>query len=143
MTKRELLGVWFQRVWAEEDRSAIYQYYVPEGRAHGLGEVHESGPDAFAQFHTALLAHITHVRIEMFECVEQGDWVSYMGWMTAECRQTGKPVEMTGGAMCLIKDDKIVVAHNAWDFMGLFSQLGLLPENAFGDLLMGEKRSPA
>lgn len=63
--------------------------------------------------------------------IEQGDWFSYIGTFHARCRKTGREVTMNGGAMCQVKDGKMLVAYNTWDFLNLFVGLGLAPEDAF------------
>lgn len=138
MTKREVMDTWARRVWAEEDVSAIYELYVPEGRALWLGEEHEDGPKAFEAFHQALLRLISNVRMEFVESAEEGDWLGFSAVLHGVDRATGKPVQMTGCCMCKIVGDAIVDAHNAWDFLGLFCQLGFLPEDTFMKALTGQ-----
>lgn len=134
----ECIETWFQRVWVEEDASAIDELFVVDGLAHGLGDQPLEGPEGFKLFHTALLELVSDVQIEFVHSFEQGDWISYLGVFRAISKETGEPVAMNGGATCRIVDGKIVEAYNNWDFISLFIGLGLAPTDTFARAMSGQ-----
>lgn len=132
------LTTWFDRVWTQQDTSAIDEMFVSEGKAHGLGGQPLIGPNEFRLFHSAMLELVDEVHLEVLNVVEDEEWFSYFGVFHATCRRTGKPVSMQGGAMCRMKDGKMTEAYNAWDFLHLFGDLGLAPEDAFERAMAGQ-----
>ncbi len=138
-TFREVMETWFRRVWTEEDSTAIEELFVPDGEARGLGANVLIGPEGFKQFHSALRGLLCNFVITIDKSVESGDWISAVCTLRAKSRQSGGPVEMTGSVMVRIEDGKLTEAYNHWDFLSLFSQLGLLPKETFGKALGGEK----
>ncbi|HSE36697.1 MAG TPA: hypothetical protein VLG74_05285, partial [Blastocatellia bacterium] len=70
---------------------------------------------------------------------EVDDWISAICTLRAKSRESGTPIEITGQVMIRIADGKLTEAYNHWDFLGIFSQLGLLPTQTFEKALGGEK----
>lgn len=138
-TNLEVMETWFRRVWAEEDASAIDEMFVPDGIARGLGANHLIGPEGFKQFHSALCALLSDIKITIDKSIESGDWISVICSVAAKNAKTGAPISATGSAMIRIADGKIVEAYNHWDFMGIYEQAGLLPANTFATALGGQK----
>ncbi len=136
---KKTIETWFQRVWAEEDKNAIHELFIPEGKAKGMG-ADTFGPEEFSQFHTALLALLSDVKIEIDEWFENGDNIALRCTMTAKSRKTPETsIEMKGACFTKMGDGHLIDAENFFDFMGLFEQLGLMPENSFGKALSGMK----
>lgn len=138
MDKREVLETWYRRVWLEEDLSAIDEMLADKAPIHGLDKSPHLGPADFKAFTEAMLNHIKETSITIDEYMEVGDQVSVLMNVSAKCRKTDKPVQMFGLAMCRIIDGKIVHAYNYADFIGLFEQLGVLPQDAMHKCLCGE-----
>lgn len=138
-TLREVMETWFHRVWTEEDSSAIEELFIPDGKARGLGANALIGPQGFKQFHSALRGLLSDFVITMDQCVESGDWISAVCTLRAKSRRSGKPIEFTGSVMIRIANGRLMEAYNHWDFLGMFCQLGLLPEGTFEKALGGEK----
>ena len=138
-TSREVMETWFRRVWTEEDSTAIEELFVPDGQCRGLGANVLIGPQGFKQFHSALLGRLSNCAITIDKSIESEDWISAVCTLRAKSRQSGAPIEMSGSVMVRIADGKLTEAYNHWDFLGLFSQLGLLPKDAFERALGGQK----
>lgn len=139
MKPTEVIEIWLDRVWIQEDASAIDDMLVPETIAHGLDTKPRVGPEQFKQFHQSLLCLIGDIKISIDHQMTDGEWVSSLFTLTAAKRGTEDMVETTGQLRSKIVDGKIVDAHNQIDFMSLFEQLGLMPENTLGHCLAGEK----
>ena len=138
-TAREVMETWFHRVWTEEDSAAIEELFVPDGEARGLGANVLIGPDGFKQFHSALRRLLSDFVITIDKSIESGDWISAVCTLRAKARSSGAPVTITGSVMVRIVDGKLMEAYNHWDFLGLFSQLELLPRETFERALSGKK----
>jgi hypothetical protein len=138
-THREVMETWFRRVWTEQDRSAIDELFIPEGEARGLGANVLIGPEGFKQFHSALSTLVSDFVITIDKSIESGEWISAVCTLRGKDRRSGAPVVMTGSVMIRIADGKLTEAYNHWDFLGLFSQLGLLPVECFERALSGQK----
>ena len=136
---REVMETWFRRVWTEEDPSAIEELFVPDGEARGLGANALIGPQGFKQFHSALRGLLRDFVITIDKSIEVEDWIAAVCTLRAKSRKSGAPVQITGAVTIRIVEGKLTEAYNHWDFLGMFSQLGLLPTETFEKALGGEK----
>lgn len=135
---REILENWFRRVWNEQDSSAIEEMFPSPSTASGLGEQDLQGPKDFQRFQSALCSLVLDLEITIDRLVEDGTWFA------AECTLSGmsknrEPVSIQGSTFCKIENGKILESSNHWDFMDLWVQNGLLPENCFPQGLSGQK----
>jgi hypothetical protein len=138
-TKRETAETWFRRVWKDRDPNAIDELFVVDGEARGLGDNTLIGPKDFKVFHSTLCALVSNIVITIDKSIEEGDWISVICTLKAKNPKTGAPVGMTGSVLVKIVDGKLIEAYNHWDFLGLFTELGLIPPNTFKRGLSGEK----
>lgn len=136
---RQVCEAWFERVWAQEDASAIDEMFEPFGVAKGLNDDGLVGPPDFKKFHRAVCALLADIRISIDHSIEAGEWVSMICTLRAKQQGSDNPVTMKGGVHVRIEDGKIVEAHNHWDFIDLFADLGLMPRNTLKRALSGEK----
>ncbi len=135
--KKQVLEVWLQRVWVEQDVNAIEEMFVATGRARGLGAQTLFGPEDFKIFHHSLSSLLINFKFSIDHFIEQGDWISALVTMDADSSKDNQSINITGNIFGIIKDGQIQEAYNHFDFMGLFSQLGLLPSNCFEQGLSG------
>lgn len=138
-TPLEVVETWFQKVWMQEDTAAIEALFIPDGKARGLGANVLIGPEDFKRFHSAVRGLLTEFDVTVDKSVEQGEWISALCTVRAKSRRSGKPIAITGNVMVRIIDGKLTEAYDHWDFLGLFSQLELLPAETFERALSGEK----
>jgi hypothetical protein len=137
-TNRDVMQTWFDRVWTQQDTAAIDELFVPDGQARGLGANVLIGPEGFKQFHSALSKLLSDFVITIDKSIESGEWLSVVCSLQARDRKSNAPVTITGSVMIRIVDGKLTEAYNHWDFMGLFTQLELLPGGTFEKALSGE-----
>lgn len=123
----------------EEDASAIAELYVPDGPVRGLGKRPMLQPRDFEAFQKALLGLVKDVHVAIDRSLEDGEWLSLLCTLSAKCRKTGKPVDITGTCFVRIVDGTAREAYNHWDFIDLYEQLGLLPTDTFSRALGGER----
>lgn len=122
------LEAWGRRVWVERDETAIDEMMVADTAAHGLGGQILVGPEGFKAFHRALCALLRDTDLAVDHHVEAD------GWLAALCTfagttAAGERVTISGAIHARIADGKILEAYNHFDFLGLFVQMGLLPED--------------
>lgn len=133
----DTLRTWARRVWVERDEAAIDAMLVPGTAAHGLGSQTLVGPAEFKQFHAALCGLLRDTELVVDHHIEAD------GWLAALCTfkgtaPDGRAVAITGTIYGRIADGKILEAYNHFDFLGLFTQLGLLPPDVLVRCLAGK-----
>ena len=133
MTPREVAAAWFESVWNKKDPAAIDRYLAPDAKMHGLGDVPMKRDD-FRQLHRTFCGAFPDIRIEVVRTVSEGDMVVALCHVTGThggaalgCAPTQKCIEMWGMGMARVAGDHIVEGWNAWDFMSLYQQVGMLP----------------
>lgn len=137
LTRKQVLENWMSRVWVDQDVTAIDELFVPAGLARGLGQQSLIGPEQFKAFHSTFSQLLRGFQIKIDHFIEQGEWVSALLTLSAYVRSTDKPVSITGNIYGVINHGKIEKAFNHWDFLGLFTQMGLLPKDCFEQGLSG------
>lgn len=138
LSKPEFLAHWFQRVWTEEDASAIGQLMQPEAVVHGLGNVPSVGPGDFRAFQQGLLALIKDVKFTILETIENGTRLAGVWQLSATVRATGKAVASTGTVFADIREGRLAGGYNHFDIVGLYQDIGLLPPDTLPRLLAGQ-----
>ncbi|MGJ8642390.1 MAG: ester cyclase [Luteolibacter sp.] len=138
-THIEFMNDWFREVWTEEKTEAISERFAGGGKAKGLGNRPVVGPKEFEQFQVALLKLITEVYIKIDDYICDGSKCSFVCTLTAKCRATAKPISITGSCFLEIEDGKIQYCENHFEFLDLYAQLGLIPEDTFAKALSGQK----
>ena len=133
----EILETWFRRVWKERDQAAIDEMFPSLSEAAGLGKQVLIGPEDFKQFHISLCNLISDIEITIDKSMENGAWISALCTLQGNS-MSGETVSITGNVTGRIENGKIMEAYNHWDFMGLWGQLGLLPNDSFERGLAGE-----
>ena len=135
--KLALMETWMQRVWSDQEVAAIDELFVDTGRARGLAKQTLVGPKDFKVFHHAMINLLEDFKISIDHHIEQGDWISALITIEARSKTNQQPVSFTGHVHVEISQGQIQQAYNHIDFLGLFCQLGLLPNDCFEQGLSG------
>lgn len=131
-----LMHRWFEEVWNQGREEAIDELFAEDGIGYGLptesGEPIR-GPKDFKPFHRQFREAFPNIRVGVEDIIADGDKI------VARCRVTGslegeslrvtpdsQPVDFTGVVIARIENGKIAEAWNEFDFMKLYSQLGVL-----------------
>ena len=139
MTNLEVIETWMHKVWQEQDRNTIFEMFIPDGSASGMGES-VMGPEQFAAFHEMLLQLIEDIEIHVVKHFEQEEWSSSLCHMKFRAKNDPETLhEITGTAIVKIREGKIIEAYNHFDFLSLFESIGLLPKDTFMQCLSGKK----
>lgn len=139
--KVALLEEWFQRVWVDADLDAIGDFFSGEAEAKGLLPEMRIGPDDYRDFVPLVLALVEDIRIDLVNNTENDDWLQSLYKVTARSTSSSAPVVVLGQLSVKIADGKFIEAYNCFDFMGLFEQLGQLPEQSLAICLTGGRLS--
>jgi steroid delta-isomerase-like uncharacterized protein len=134
-TPEAVIRAWFEEVWNRGDESAIDRLFHPDGVFSGLPTSDAEpirGPVAFKPFHQAFRSAFPDLSIEVVRTVTEGDW------SVAYCRVSGthrgeglgmpatnNGIDFRGFAMGRVKDGQLVEGWNAFDFLGMYQQLGV------------------
>ncbi|MGB3147936.1 MAG: nuclear transport factor 2 family protein [Paracoccaceae bacterium] len=137
--KIEFLKDWFQKVWVEGDMAAIDDYFAPRAGADGLMPDGEVGVEDFRALVPALSALVRDLNFTIDQHLEGPDWLWAQFTTHAMAAHEAREIAAKGQIMMRFDGDKISEAYNVFDFLTLFSQAGLLPEEAFLLLLSGDR----
>jgi steroid delta-isomerase-like uncharacterized protein len=137
MSPREASHHWFEELWNKGSESLIDRMLAPDALMHGLPTPDGKplkGRDGYRTMYRQMRAAFPDMRIEVVRSVEEGDMVAVHCRCTGThggdglgVAATGRPVEMWGMGMARIENGVITEAWNAFDFMTLYQQVGLLP----------------
>ena len=137
--KREVLELWFRRVWEQEQAGAIDELFVPDPNIVQLGVSMPLELESFKELHRQICKQLRNIDIKIDMSIEQGDWISVLCSCYARDAVTGEDVTVSGNVLCMVKDGKIRGGYQNWDFMGMWDQIGLLPGDSFQKCLHGQK----
>lgn len=135
--KVELLEQWFQRVWIEADLGAIEAFFSEDAEANGLLPEMRLGPQDYRDFVPLVLALVEDLKVELVNNTENDEWLQSLYKVTARSTASSAPVVVLGQLTVRVIDGKFTEAYNCFDFMGLFEQLGQLPEQSLAICLTG------
>jgi len=131
-----LFHEWFEEVWNQRNADVIDRLLGDDAIVHGI--VNENGtpmrgPQDFKQFHLRFLAAFSDIAVEVVETVSEGDKIAARCIVRARhdggglgFAATGKTTEFTGMCIGVVRGGKIVEAWNNFDFLAMYSQLGVL-----------------
>ena len=133
MSPKEVAAAWFESVWNKQDASAIDRMLAPDAKMHGLAGA-PMLPAEFKALHHGFCSAFPDIRIEIVRTVSEGDMVVALCHVTGThggaglgAAPTQKRIDMWGVGMARVAGDRIVEGWNAWDFMSLYQQVGMLP----------------
>lgn len=129
-----IMRAWFEEIWTHDKRDEIRSVMAPGIVAHN---VHDAGgdvvgPEGFEAFFDGIRTAFPDLRFTVEDVFACGAKVVGRWRMTGThhgpfqgIAPTGKPVNITGMAIALIKDGQVHEAWDEWDRLGLMVQLGL------------------
>lgn len=139
MTKQEMLEAFIQRVWIEGDAEAAVGLFDAQGAVKGVVSDMTVGATDFTTVVEAFLGLVEEPRFRIERAVEQGDWLSALVTVEARAPSDQRPIVVTGQIMLRYADGQVAEAYNHFDYVALFQQLGMLPDDALMMLLSGAK----
>jgi hypothetical protein len=139
MSKAELLERWYTRVYIDGDIDAVDDLFTETVQARGLLDDMQVGREDIHVFAMALVNLVDAPKLRLVKTVESGDWVAALIEAEGKRVRDGAPLRVMGQLMARFEGDRVSEAYNSFDFMALFQQLGLLPEDALVLGMTGQK----
>lgn len=130
---------WHDEIWNARNVDAVDQMMAPDGILHdtAVSGAPRIGPAEFKAQARALLSAFPDLHFVVEQIVDGGDHVATRVTITGTHTGSGLGVDPTGrrfriGGMSIgrVRDGRIVEGWNNVDFLGLFSQLGLIARPA-------------
>ena len=141
MTKtyaRRFIEEWFDGLYHQRRSEIIEERFHKNGIAYGIGGKQLKGPNGFRSFYEPFIAAYPKIRIDIEDLVVTGKRVAVRCKANIE-NTSGQNGMLEGMAFVTIDNGQMTEAWNSWDFMTLFTQMGLLPEDAFVKGVQGQK----
>lgn len=126
-----------ENVWNQRDNQFIRDHLGCDCQIEGLPESCQT-PEGFAAFRDGLVAGIPDLRVEVIECIQEGEKVAGVLRVVGTHGATGKPVDFQVGCTAVVRDDRIVEARNVVDFLTMLQQAELLPVDVVERSFLGE-----
>lgn len=139
MQKADIMRSWYARIWNQGDLDAVDEMFCPDTKAAGLLPDMRLGPDEFKELVTMIMELVEEIDARVIKTVEQDDWMSALVHVDARCSATGKPITVSGQVIVRFDGDVMVETYNAFDFLGFFEQMGLLPDQVLPICLSGQR----
>jgi steroid delta-isomerase-like uncharacterized protein len=132
-----ILHRWMEEVWNKGRVDAIDEMLAGDVVIHGLGGEAIRGPEGYKPFFESMHNTFSKISVVVEDAVEQGDTIAarctVRGTHTGDgmgVAPTGRRVEFSGMTMVKVKDGKMVVGWNNFDFVGMMQQIGGDPTGA-------------
>lgn len=118
--------VWFDQLYARRNLRAVEELAADDLESHGLPVVMR-GKEQFVQgFYQPVLRAFGELRVELEQPLVQGERVAFRGTARGVHHATGREVSFSGLAFARVREGLMRAGWNAWDFLGLLRQTGLL-----------------
>lgn len=139
MKKRpiEIQASFFEKVWAEKNIDAVFDHF--DGLAGGLGAAEALDPVGYIEFYNAINSVISEAKWEIVGWHQGSERLHLDLLLRARARRKDKAIFWRGSGWARYHQGKIVEATNYLDFMDLFQQLEMMPEEAVEVGLAGEE----
>ncbi|SFI74155.1 nuclear transport factor 2 family protein [Celeribacter neptunius] len=138
MTGLELLEAWYEKVWVQADIEAVAEFFDVEALASGIMTDFAAHLEDMQALVPAVLQAVREVSVSFEDSMEQDDRVWARVTLHAKKAHDMTPIHIPGQVMIRIKNGKIVEAHNNFDFISYFEQMGNLPQDSIALMLAGE-----
>jgi predicted ester cyclase len=126
---KELMHAWFREVWNNNRPEVIDQMIAPGMKLHGLGS-QPMDAAAFKAFHRQFQAAFSDIRIDLPECLAEGDRSACVFIFRARhsgdalgIAATGREVSVMGIAVARWREGRLIEAYNQFDHAGMMQQI--------------------
>jgi SnoaL-like polyketide cyclase. len=138
MTGMNLLEAWYDKVWVQGDLNAVAEFFDTEALASGLMSDFAAQLEDLQTLVPAVRHALRNITVSVEDSMEVGDKVWARMTLHAQKAEDMTPIHISGQVMVRIKDGKIIEAHNNYDFVSYFEQMGNLPKDSVALMLAGE-----
>ncbi|MGE0487606.1 MAG: PAS domain-containing protein [Vulcanimicrobiota bacterium] len=124
----QLQAAFFEEVYEKRNVDAVFRYF--EGTADGLGVAEPLDPVAYLDFYNALTSVVKDIRFDILDFQQQDGRLFVDFVMKARSRLKDGAVFWRCAGWAHYREGKMSQARNFLDFVDLFRQVGLVPEQA-------------
>lgn len=138
MTNAERLHDLLNSVWLDQDFAAAERAFAPR---HGASRRRVDGgqsPEDFTSLVRSVLDLVAMPELTILQTVAAQDWVSVLFRLRGDSQVNVAVVTTGGQIMARFEDGRIADLFLAFDLLGLFEQLALIPEGTASRCLSGE-----
>lgn len=119
---KELATQWFQRVWQQGSREAIFELMSPDACGYAEGGIEIRGPEEFARMHDNFFSAFPDLTLEILHSVGD-DREASVHWKVCGTQRgafgpvpaTQEPVCFTGMTYLVTENGKIIQGWDCWD----------------------------
>lgn len=136
VSNKVLIFRWFEEVWNKKNEPIIDELLDPQALIYGLTDDPTRairGPAEFRPFWKMFITAFPDLQIAVESTIAEDDKVvarcAVRGTHTGDglgFPATGKKVGMNGIVIATIRNGKLIEGWNSFDFMTLYSQLGII-----------------
>lgn len=136
VSNKVLIYRWFEEVWNKKNEAVIDELLDPQAVLYGLSEDPTRairGPKEFRPFWKAFVTAFPDLHISVESTIAEEDKVvarcAVRGTHTGDglgFAATGKRVHINGIVIARVSDGRICEGWNSFDFLMLYSQLGVM-----------------
>ena len=126
-----------ESVWSNENPEAAMAFFHPDARISGVAGIDDMRPEDMVTLVQTIFMLVEPPQYRVLHIIADGDRIAYVVACEARSRRTGLPVTFSGQISLVLRDGLIVEAHNHFDMIGFFTQLGLLPADLLETVLAG------
>ena len=138
MTGIDILKAWYETVWVKGDIEAVADFFDVDAMASGLMTDIAAHLEDFQAIVPAVLHSVRELHFSIEDAMEVGDRAWARVLLHTKKAEDMSPVHIPGQVMIRLKGGKIIEAHNCFDFVSYFEQMGNLPKDAVALMLAGE-----
>jgi len=123
---------WFEEVWNQKNEAAIYEMFLPDGKAYGFPDPDSVliGPEAFKAVHRSFCGAFPDLHVGIEDMVTEEDRVA-VRWKVTMTHlgddlgfpASGKKGVLNGSSFLILKGSQILEGWNQMDLQALFLKL--------------------
>lgn len=141
VTGLEILTSWYEKIWVEGNLDAVADFFDVEAMASGLMTDFAAQIEDFQSLIPAVLHAVRNVSFSIEDSMEMDNRVWVRMTLHAQKASDMSPIHIPGQVMIRLRNGKIIEAHNSYDFVSYFEQMGNLPKDSIALMLAGETLS--
>ena len=142
MKNSDVIVKWYDEVWNKKNEAAIDELLAKDCVAHGLMDDDGNvivGPEKFKVMFRKFVSSFPDIQITVDDMISEGDKIAARATVrlshTGDKFQvgpgkhmapSGKVIEFSGMTMNVIRNGQLVQAWNCFDFLGFYTQLGVV-----------------
>lgn len=137
----ELISIWGDQLLVKRKPKAVKKLLKKGGTTHGFSGFCDGpikGRKGLMRFQSQFLSQFPSIDAKLTDIMVDGNKICATLFFVVEHR-SGKKAHMNGITIATVENGAIVSTNNVWDFMNLYTQIGILPKRSFRNAMAGKK----